>query len=113
MLGFVKIDASELKGKHLNLYRAVYCGLCRTGSQRVSRYLSPFQSYDFAFLAALRLAFHPDQVKTAKRRCLPHPLKKKTVVLPCPVLENVARSELVLTAEKMRDKLLEMLKSIK
>ena len=80
MIGYVKIDPSELKGKHLNLYRAVYCGLCHASS-RESRFLAPFHSYDFAFLAALRLAFHPYQVKTEKRRCLPHPLKKSILFL--------------------------------
>ena len=105
MLGYVKIDPNELKGKHLTLYRAVYCGLCRAATRRVSVFLSPFLSYDFAFLASLRLSFHPEEVKVGQKRCLIHPFKKRPMVLPCPVLEEVAWAEMVLTAGKMEDDL--------
>lgn len=103
MTGYVKIDPAELKGKHLSLYRAVYCGLCRTAERRVSIWLSPFLSYDFAFLASLRLAFHPEEVQIVKRRCAAHPLRRRAAVRTCPSLLAAARAELVLTAAKMED----------
>ena len=105
MLGYVKIDPAEMKGKHHSLYRAVYCGLCRTAARKVSFWLEPFLSYDFAFLAALRLAFHPDEVKIGKTRCAAHPLKKRAYVLPCGILYQTAVTELILTAGKMEDDL--------
>ncbi len=107
MLGYVKVDSSELKGKHQALYRAVYCGLCHTATRRITPLLAPFHSYDFAFLATVRLAFEPEKIQIAKKRCFLHPFRKRAVVLSNPELEYCAAAELVLITEKLQDEVLD------
>lgn len=76
MFGYVKPLTGELLIKEYELYKAIYCGLCRTGGKKVSRLTRAFLSYDFTALAALRLALTEAEVKTVKHRC-PYSLKKR------------------------------------
>lgn len=76
MFGYVKPLPGEMLLKEYELYKAIYCGLCRTGGKRVSRLTRLFLSYDFTALAALRLALTGEKAATVKARC-PYSLKKK------------------------------------
>ena len=76
MFGYVKPQPEELLVKEYELYKAIYCGLCRNGGKNVSRLSRLFLSYDFTALAALRLAVEKASPCVAKRRC-PFTLKKK------------------------------------
>lgn len=79
MFGYVKPLHGELLVKEYELYKAVYCGLCRTGGKKVSRLSRFFLSYDFTALAVLRLALENESPKIVKRRC-PYSLKKKSAL---------------------------------
>lgn len=50
MFGYIRPDASELKVKQEQLYRAVYCGLCKTQRRRTGFFSCMTLSYDFVFL---------------------------------------------------------------
>lgn len=76
MFGYVKPLYEELLVKEYELYKAIYCSLCRTGGKTVSRFTRFFLSYDFTALATLRLALTEATPKTVKCRC-PYTLKKK------------------------------------
>lgn len=76
MFGYVRPLTGELLIKEYEVYKAIYCGLCRTGGKKVSRFTRAFLSYDFTALAALRLALSNEEAKTVKRRC-PYGLKKR------------------------------------
>lgn len=76
MFGYVKPLPGELLLKEYELYRAIYCGLCRTGGKKVSRLTRLFLSYDFTALAALRLALTGEEPRVVQRRC-PYSLRKR------------------------------------
>lgn len=105
MLGYVRVEPSELLVKHDRLYHALYCGLCDTIEKKVTRALSPFLSYDFVFLAALRLIAVGEKTAVSKKRCPFHPTKKKAIILPNESLVFTGRMHLILVLEKMRDDL--------
>ena len=50
MFGYVKVDSGELKGKYNELYKAFYCGLCRSMKKNVSWLYTSTLNYDFVFL---------------------------------------------------------------
>lgn len=79
MFGYIKPATGELLVKEYELYRAVYCGLCRVGGKKVSRLTRLFLSYDFTALAMLRLALTDCEVKTERKRC-PYGLKRRAVL---------------------------------
>ncbi len=80
MFGYVKPYADELLMREFSLYKAIYCGLCRTGGKRISRFSRFLLSYDFTALATLRLALCADGVSVEKRVC-PFKLRR------CPTAE--------------------------
>lgn len=108
MLGYVRCATGEMLVKHHSLYQAMYCGLCHSIRKNTTRALLPFLSYDFVFLATLRLLVSGDPLQTEKQVCLLHPLKnKKKRIKDNAQLRYAAQASLFLTYEKMRDDLLD------
>lgn len=108
MLGYVRCATGEMLVKHHSLYQAMYCGLCHSIRKNTTRALLPFLSYDFVFLATLRLLVSGDPLQTEKQFCLLHPLKnKKKRIKDNAQLRYAAQASLFLTYEKMRDDLLD------
>lgn len=76
MLGYVKAFKPEMKVKDYELYRGVYCSLCRALGRNYSPIAQLFLSYDFAFAAVLRLAAAENGCSFAKKNCPYNPAKK-------------------------------------
>ncbi len=76
MLGYVKAFKPELKVKDYELYRGIYCSLCRALGRIYSPIAQLFLSYDFAFAAVLRLAAADSGCSFSKKRCPYNPAKK-------------------------------------
>lgn len=102
MFGYIKPLPGELKVKEYEYYKAAYCGLCRALKQRSP--LLPFTlSYDFTFLAVLRLAVTGESPELKKIRCIAHPLKKKPCLSVTPALSQTADSAALLVYYKLKD----------
>ncbi|MBQ2846949.1 MAG: hypothetical protein IJO03_11875 [Clostridia bacterium] len=76
MLGYVKAFKPEMKIKDYELYRGIYCSLCRALGRNYSPIAQLFLSYDFAFAAVLRLAVSQDCCSFTQKRCPYNPAKK-------------------------------------
>ncbi len=108
MLGYVKCDTPELLVKHHRLYRAVYCGLCRSIKKNTTRALQPFLSYDFVFFAMLRMLATGEEMHLEKNGCLLHPFRRKEQRLADNAsLRFASQISLILTTEKIRDDLVD------
>lgn len=108
MLGYVKPEPAEMLVKHHSLYRAAYCGLCRSVKKNATRSLLLFFSDDWVFLAVLRMAVSGEEVKTEKDFCFLHPFRKNhRRIADCHSLKYAALVSLIFTYEKMLDELLD------
>lgn len=106
MLGYVKCEPGEMLVKHHSLYRAAYCGLCRSVKRNTTRFLLPFFSDDWVFLAVIRMAVSGEEIKTEKDFCLLHPFRKDhRRIADNASLRYAAVTSLIFTYEKMRDDL--------
>lgn len=76
MFGYVKIYKPELKVKHYEAYKGVYCSLCKTLKKEYGVLASLTLNYDFTLLALTRLAFAEECCGFADSRCAYNPLKK-------------------------------------
>ena len=104
MFGYVKVRSAELKVKEYELYRGAYCGLCRSMGKCTGQCSRMALSYDFAFLAMLRLCLGGvDKVEFKQRRCLAHPLKKRNVMERNAELDYCARAAAILGYHKVKD----------
>ncbi len=76
MFGYIKAAKPELKVWEYEMYKAVYCTLCRNLGREYGL-LSRFTlSYDFTFLALLKMSLSDGCTEIKKGRCAFNPLKK-------------------------------------
>lgn len=102
MFGYVRPLRSRLSQEQMELYNAVYCGLCHAMGKRYG-FLSRFTlTFDFTFLAML-LADAEDCPVVCKRRCPAHPLRRKKGCVYTSGLDVAADESLILTWHKLRD----------
>lgn len=105
MFGYVKPYVPTLTVREYELYRAVYCGLCREMG-RVTGQLSRITlSYDFCFLALLLLALSDRQSHTEIVRCPIHAAKKRAVIASHPALSVTSAAAACLVDGKRQDDL--------
>ncbi|MBR6361431.1 MAG: hypothetical protein IKS04_06505 [Clostridia bacterium] len=76
MLGYVKPDRPELKIKEYELYRGIYCSLCRALGRNYSPLAKILLSYDFALAAMIRLALGDESCVFDAGRCPFNPAKR-------------------------------------
>lgn len=105
MFGYVKPVRAELKVKEYELYRSVYCGLCVSMKKRVSCVSRLTLSYDFVFLALLRMSLSHEVGRLERQRCIAHPSKKRAVLVDSHELDVCAALSVLLTFCKLRDDL--------
>lgn len=79
MFGYIRPVYGELLVKEYELYRAVYCGLCRYGGEHISHFTRFFLNYDFVALALLRLSLSGEKPMIKEQRC-PYHIKKKKML---------------------------------
>ncbi len=101
--GYIKPNIGELKVKDYELYKATYCGLCRTMGKRTGCMSKLTLSYDFAFFALLRMAMERSKGEIKRRRCTLHPLKKRPMLEINPAMEFSAKASVLLTRIKLKD----------
>ena len=103
MFGYIKPNIPELKVKDNELYKATYCGLCRTMGKCTGCASKFTLSYDFAFFALVRMALEKTKAQVKMRRCMVHPFKKRPIMEMNSVLEYSAKSSVILTRLKLKD----------
>ena len=103
MFGYVKPNISELKVREYELYKASYCGLCRTMGKTTGCLSKLTLSYDFAFLSLMRMVLENVKGEIKMRRCPAHILKKRPMIEPNPSLKYAAQTSAVLTKLKLKD----------
>lgn len=103
MFGYIKPYAPELKVREDACYRGVYCGLCRAMGRCTGCLSRLTLSYDFAYLALIRMAATGETPQFKSRRCLAHPMRLRSVAEPNEALNYCARSAALLGYHKLQD----------
>lgn len=103
MFGYVKPFIPELKVKEHEVYKAVYCGLCRTMGSETGQLSRLTLSYDFALLTIVRLLATGSSLSFDKGRCIAHPMKKRLYAENCDELRYAARVSAILMGGKLED----------
>lgn len=104
MFGYVRPVRDELKCRDLDLYRATYCGLCRTMRRRCGMWAPMVLNFDFTFLAILLAPVQGERL-TDCGRCHVPPFRRKCMCLSSPALELAADESVILAYWQLRDKI--------
>ena len=103
MFGYIKPLEKELRVKEHTAYKAIYCGLCKCTGKCVTCSARFALSYDFVFLALLRMALTGEVPAFDTGRCMAHPVKKRPYAKGCSALEFCAKASALLTYYKIED----------
>ena len=103
MFGYIRPDTGELRVREYGLYRAVYCGLCDSMGRCTSAVSRMSLSYDFVFLALVRMAIAGESGRVEKKLFIAHPIKKRPVIVDSEQLDICARMSAVLGYYKLLD----------
>lgn len=103
MFGYIRIAKAELRIKEYEMYKAVYCSLCKNLGKHYG-ILSRFTlSYDFTFLALLNMSLKDGCVKIEQKRCAFNPLKKCNYCKADDLLEMPSAAAMIMTYYKLLD----------
>lgn len=103
MFGYIKPLHPELKVKEYELYKSIYCGLCKCMGKHISCVSRLTLSYDVVFLVLLRVALTGESISLKSRRCFVHPFKKRLSAEPNESLIYCSNVSAVLNYHKLRD----------
>lgn len=77
MFGYIHPERPHMFIKDEMLYKALYCGMCKSIKQGSGQVARTALTYDMAFMSALMHNLAAKDVKVEKRRCALHPIKKR------------------------------------
>ncbi len=103
MFGYVRYDLPNLCVKDLMLYKALYCGLCKSIAKACGQTARVGLSYDVTFLSALLHNLAGIDVKVEKQNCFEHTIKKRPIALPDELTEELGALNTVLLYYKLTD----------
>lgn len=103
MFGYVRPVREELKCKDFDLYRATYCGLCRTMRRHCGLMAPMVLNFDFTFLALL-LAPEEGEELSSCHRCHVPPFCRRQMCEQSRALELAADESVILSYWQLRDK---------
>ncbi|MBD5632698.1 MAG: hypothetical protein HDP34_05660 [Clostridia bacterium] len=79
MFGYIAPDAPYLFKKDETLYKALYCGLCKSIGAGCGQVARTALTYDMAFTSALVHNIRGEDVKIKRERCAVHLIKRRPV----------------------------------
>lgn len=103
MLGYITTDKRELKLREYDLYRAYYCGVCKSIARRYGQLPRMLLSYDAAFLALLLDSLNQKTEDVRSERCITHPIKPHLVVNNNNAVDYAADMMIILAYHKLKD----------
>lgn len=103
MFGYIKPFRPELKVHELEIYKSIYCGLCKQIGRSYSQISRMVLSYDMTFLALVALSVEPGDPCMIRRSCPAHPLRRRPCIKSCRPLELAADCAVLLAYYKLRD----------
>ena len=101
MFGYVRPSPERLTQEEQELFSAAYCGLCHTLQRRYGLAARMILNYDLTFLAIL--LSEEKSCNSCKKRCIAHPIKKRTCGEPTAALDTAADMSVILTWWQLQD----------
>ena len=105
MFGYVRAFKPQMKVCEYEIYKAVYCGLCKKMGKEFGFFSRMTLSYDFTFLALMNMALNSFMISYNEERCIAHPQKKSMCLKADHALDYPADAAIILIWHKLHDDL--------
>lgn len=106
MFGYVVVNKPELKIRDYELYRAYYCGLCRSLRRRHGFFGQMTLNYDMTMVVLLLTGLYETETTEKKFRCMVHPIGRQRAVMN-KFTDYAADMNILLSYEKAMDDVLD------
>lgn len=103
MFGYIRACKPEMRIKEFEMYKAVYCSLCKQLGKAYGPFARLTLSYDFAFLALLNMSLKGDGCATSRKMCTCNPFKKCTYLDDRTAIEMPAAAAMIMLYYKLLD----------
>ena len=103
MFGYVKTDMPNMYVKDTVLYKAMYCGLCKSIGCVCGAKGRFCLNYDLTFLSTLLHNLSDIDVKVEKQGCVLHCIKKRPIAVPDELSKKIGAFNVILTYHKLND----------
>lgn len=103
MFGYIRTDIPNMYVKDTVLYKAMYCGLCKSIGKTCGTCGRFTLNYDLTFLSAFLHNVCDKDVKIEKQRCILHHIRKRPVAVPDELSEKIACLNVILAYYKLQD----------
>lgn len=103
MLGYIKASPAKLDADSFSQYQGIYCSLCKQLGRRYGFLARMTLSYDFTFLATLRMALWQKDCSFSPCHCSFSPFCKRLACSDTETLANTADTAVLLTYYKLKD----------
>lgn len=102
MYGYVVPVKAELGQADFCLYRAFYCGICKSTGKLFGQWPRFTTNYDMVFLSVLLHDYSNQHVEFANRPCICNP-RKKTIVCRNELFDKIVAANIILAYNKAND----------
>lgn len=92
-----------MKFCEFDIYKGIYCGLCKQMGNRYGKLSRMTLSYDFTFFALISLCLSDDCKGFEKKICAVNPLRKKICINSCDNVELAAAMSMITFYYKIKD----------
>jgi len=103
MFGYVKTDMPNMYVKDTVLYKAMYCGLCKSIGCVCGAKGRFCLNYDLTFLSTLLHNLADIDVKIEKQGCVLHTIKKRPIAVPDELSKKIGAFNVILAYHKLND----------
>lgn len=103
MFGYIKPDNPYLYLKDETLYKALYCGICKSIGKVCGQRARFTLSYDMAFMSAIAHNILGKDITINKERCVAHQIKKRPIAKPDEISKMLASINVILAYYKVKD----------
>ncbi len=111
MFGYVKPDNPNMYVKDVVLYKASYCGLCKSLGCACGQKARMCLSFDLAFLSCFLHNVMNVDMQVEKKRCVLHWFKARPISKPTELSKRIANLNVILAYQKFHDDVLDSGKS--
>lgn len=103
MFGYILPEKPEMKIKEYELFRAYYCGVCKSIGRRYGQLKRLLLNYDSAFLAVLIASVAGDVTDVRRERCIAHPVVKRHIVKSSAIIDYASDINVLLAYYNLED----------
>ena len=103
MFGYVKPDTPYLYMKDDTLYKALYCGICKSIGKCAGQCARFTLTYDIAFMSAVIHNLTKTDVTVKREHCIIHPIIKRPIAKPDDISLTLGSLNVILAYFKVQD----------